>query len=76
MRSLGLCRTSIYPWLRKHRKQGEGALRMRKAADPQPKLSVSQCARVRRWIIGKDPRQFGFDFGLWTRQIVTELIRE
>ena len=27
-----------------------------------------------RWINGKNPRQYGFDFGLWTRQIVRELI--
>lgn len=76
MRSLGLCRTSIYPWLRKHKKKGSSALLMRKAGGPKPKLSDKQCAQVRRWIIGKDPRQFGFDFGLWTRQIVAELIAE
>jgi len=76
MRSLGLCRTSIYPWLRKHQKQGPSALLMRKAGGPKPKLSGKQCAQVRRWIVGKDPRQFGFDFGLWTRHIVAELIEE
>ena len=27
-----------------------------------------------RWINGKDPRQYGLDFGLWTRSIVAELI--
>ena len=27
-------------------------------------------------IVGNDPRQFGFDFGLWTRQIVTDLIKD
>jgi transposase len=31
---------------------------------------------VRGWINGKDPRQYGFDFGLWTRRIVGELIEE
>jgi transposase len=31
---------------------------------------------VFRWINGKDPRQYGFDFGLWTRRIVAELIAE
>ena len=25
---------------------------------------------------GKDPRQYGFDFGLWTRHIVRELIAQ
>lgn len=30
--------------------------------------------QVRRWIIGKDPRQYGFEFGLWSRLIVAALI--
>ena len=76
MMSLGLCRTSIYPWLRQHRKKGEAALKMSKAAGPAPKLSGKQGTAVRRWIVGKDPRQYGFDFGLWTRRIVAELIKE
>ena len=27
-----------------------------------------------RWINGNDPRQYGLDFGLWTRSVVAELI--
>jgi transposase len=76
MRSLGLCRTSIYPWLRRHKKKGQAALLLRKAGGPKPKLNGQQRQQVRRWIIGKDPRQYGFDFGLWTRQIVAQLIEE
>jgi transposase len=76
MRSLGLCRTSIYPWLRAAKKKGMGALKMRKAAGPKPKLTEKQRAQVCRWIVGKDPRQYGFDFGLWTRKIVAQLIEE
>ena len=26
-----------------------------------------------RWINGKNPMQYGFDFGLWTRKIVQDL---
>jgi transposase len=37
---------------------------------------LSQKRQVRRWIIGKDPRQYGFDFGLWTRSIIAEMIRD
>lgn len=74
MRSMGLCRTSIYPWLRQHKKKGEPGLRMRKACGPKPKLTEKQRQQVRRWIVGKDPRQYGFDFGLWTRSIVAEMI--
>ena len=27
-----------------------------------------------RWINGRDPRQYGLDFGLWTRRVVSDLI--
>ena len=27
-----------------------------------------------RWINGNDPRQYGLDFGLWTRSVVADLI--
>ena len=29
-----------------------------------------------RWINGKNPRQYGFEFGLWTRQLVRELMAQ
>jgi transposase len=38
------------------------------------KLSASQERQVFRWVNGKSPYQYGFDFGLWTRQIVRELL--
>ena len=76
MRSLGMHRTAIYPWLQKHRKKGEAGLLMRKASGPKRKLDDRQRQQVRRWIVGKDPRQYGFDFGLWTRKIVGKLIEE
>ena len=74
--SLGLCRTSIYPWLRRYRDQGLEALAEKISQGPEPKLSEKQRQQVRRWILGKDPRQHGFDFGLWTRRIVQTLILE
>lgn len=76
MRSLGLCRTSIYPWLRKFHEAGWDALVERIAQGPEPKLDDQQRARVKRWILGKDPRQYGFEFGLWTRRIVQTLIKD
>ena len=76
MRSLGLCRTSIYPWLRRHARKGEAGLRARKSNGPPRKLTDPQRRKVRGWIVGKDPRQYGFEFGLWTRQIVAVLIAE
>ena len=74
IKSYGFCRTTIYRWLREARRGGESALRSRKATGRPPRLSGRQRAAVARWITGKDPRQYGFDFGLWTRQVVAELI--
>ena len=76
MASYGLCRTDIYRWLRAVKKGGEAALKARKAPGRMPKLTAKQKRQVRRWICGKDPRQYHFDFGLWTRQIVAELIEQ
>src|SRR3989449_10501652 len=76
MKSLGLCRTSIYPWLRKVQDKGLEALAEKIAQGPEPKLSEKQRQQVKRWILGKDPRQYGFDFGLWSRRIVQALIEE
>jgi transposase len=76
MDSLGLCRTTIYPWLREFKDNGFAALAEKIASGPEPLLNEKQRQQVRRWIIGKDPRQHGFDFGLWTRQIVRTLIQE
>jgi len=76
IKGFGFCRTTIYRWLRAEREQGEEGLRTRKAAGPRPHLTEKQKEQVRQWINGKDPRQYGFDFGLWTRKIVAALIEK
>lgn len=76
--SYGFCRTTIYKWLRASNGRGKGlrALASRKATGRPRSLTPGQERQVFRWINGKDPRQYGFDFGLWTRQIVGELIEK
>ena len=76
--SYGFCRTTIYRWLRAAKGRGRGlaALRSRKGTGRPPKLTAAQGRQVFRWINGKDPRQYGFDFGLWTRQVVAELVSD
>src|SRR4029450_5594729 len=74
--SYGFCRTTIYKWLRAVKGRGRGldALRSRKGTGRPRKMTKSQQQKVFRWINGKDPRQYGFDFGLWTRKGVSELV--
>jgi transposase len=74
--SLGLNRTSIYRWLNRYEGAGLEALVEKIALGPEPKLTPKQREQVKRWIVGKDPRQYGFEWGLWNRRIVQQLIRE
>ena len=75
-RSFGLGARTIYAWLKIAREQGVDALAPKERTGRNRKLSDAEEQEVKRWIIGNDPRQFGFDFGLWTRRIVSGLIKE
>jgi transposase len=74
--SYGFNRTTIYKWLTAAAKPGVGlrALRARPAPGRPRRLTPGQEQQVFRWINGKDPRQYGLDFGLWTRSVVADLI--
>lgn len=74
--SIGLHRTSIYRWLNAYKMGGEASLKSKTHPGRKPKLSNKQKQTIRKWICGKDPRQHGFDFGLWTRKIVQQMVLE
>jgi transposase len=76
--SYGFNRPVIYRWLQQAKGKGRGlrALRSRKGTGRPRKLTTAQGRQVFRWINGKNPRQYGFDFDLWTRQVVAELIAD
>ena len=74
--SFGLGEKTIYRWLRKARESGIGALAPKARTGRNRKLSPLEEHEVKHWIVSGDPRQYDFDFGLWTRQIVADLILE
>jgi transposase len=76
--SYGFNRTTIYRWLKAASRPGTGlrALRARKATGRPRTLTAAQERQVFRWVNGRDPRQYGLDFGLWTRAVVAELIEK
>lgn len=74
----GFNRTTIYKWLNAALRPGVGikALRSTKATGRPRSLTPAQEKQVFRWINGRDPRQYGLDFGLWSRAVVAELIEK
>jgi transposase len=76
--SYGLSRQIIYKWLKQAKGKGRGlrALRARKATGRPRRLTGKQERQLFHWINGKERRQHGFDFGLWTRLVVRQLIAE
>lgn len=75
-RSFGLGDRTIYRWVKIAREKGIESLSPKAKTGRTRKLSTIEEQEVKRWIIGGDPRQYGFDFGLWTRQIVADLLAD
>jgi transposase len=75
-RCYGLGDRTIYKWIRQYKEGGFEALDPVARSGRNRKLSDVEAEEVKRWILGGDPRQYGFDFGLWTRQIVANLIAD
>jgi transposase len=73
--TLGLHRKTVYGWLAKYRQGGTNALRAKPVPGRPPKLSGAQIARLYALIVGRDPRQMSFEFALWTREMVRQVIR-
>jgi transposase len=76
--SYGFHRTTIYKWLAIAFSAGKGvkALRSRPATGRPRSLTRHQEKQVFAWVNGKDPRQYGLDFGLWTRAMIASLIEQ
>lgn len=75
--SFGLHRSWAYKIRAQARGRGRGVrvLRSRKGTGRPRKLTSAQEQQVFRWINGKNPMQYGFDFGLWTRNLVRDLVQ-
>jgi len=76
--SFGFCRTTIYKWMSLAAGSGNGlrALRSTRGTGRPRSLTATQERQVFRRVNGRDPRQYGLDFGLWTWAIVALLIEQ
>jgi len=73
---LGFHRSCIYRWIAQYREGGIEALKKKTAPGKKPKLNGRQMQKLYQLITNKNPRQLNFEFALWTRAMIRELIRE
>ena len=74
-RMFGVSRAIVFRWQQKYDRGGPIALETKKTLGPSSRLSPTQVSQLYAMITGCDPRQLQFDFGLWTRKIIRDLIR-
>lgn len=74
-RMFGISRAILFRWQQKYDAGGPSALETKKTPGPASRLSPTQLSKLYAIITGCDPRQVQFDFGLWTRKIIRDLIR-
>ena len=73
-KAYGLSGKVIFRWIARAKKDGLDSLAPLPRRGRARTLTEEDEHEVKSWIVGKDPRQHGFDFGLWTRKIVADLI--
>ena len=74
--TLGFSRACIYNWLARYRAGGWHGLRSGKHTGRPKRLDGTQIAWIYKTIRDKNPLQLKFSFALWTRSMVTRLIRK
>jgi transposase len=76
IKALGFHRSCIYQWLAKYREGGIEALKTRDITGRPLKLDGSQLKKIFDIVTSKNPLQLKFEFALWTRAMVRQLIRD
>lgn len=71
---LGKSKQAVHAWVRRYNVGGIEALAATKSPGAEPKLTEKQLAWLYKTLCSKNPLQYMFDFGLWTREIIRELI--
>jgi len=73
--AFGLSPRTIFSWLAKFAEGGENALLAKPIFGRPPKISGDEMRWLAQAVLEYSPRQFEFEFGLWTLSLISELIK-
>lgn len=76
IKALGLHRSNIYKWLAASREGGLDALKAKPLTGRPPKLNGPQIKWIYDTVVEETPLQMSFEFALWTRGLIREMIRK
>ncbi|MDY6845380.1 MAG: IS630 family transposase [Thermodesulfobacteriota bacterium] len=76
VKALGFHRSAIYQWLSAYHQGGIKALKTRPITGRPSELKSSQVKKLYNIITAKNPLQLKFEFALWTRDMVRDLIKD
>ena len=76
IQALGFSRSCIYTWLARYRTGGWNALKAGALHGRPLKIQAAQMKWLYATVVGKSPLQFRFEFALWTREMIRQLLWE